>query len=191
MSEGAQQQLEIKDLWNEFPTSLVLARWLQGLSTKDVVPEIKIYSDAVYYNYFQLGISILFQPAAGYKPGELSQLDTSKLLLKSIDIYNGSETKYATYPGYPLIFSPSTTKTVSITPQTSGKDFVSALGEPDRKGGGNGPMSGSIGIWCEWPKLGLMVELGGEDARGPQAWEKGKDATWKTITLFAPTPSPQ
>jgi hypothetical protein len=186
MSEGAQQQLEIKDLWNECPTSLVLARWLQGLSANAVVPEIKIYPDAVYYNYFQLGISILFQPAAGYKPGDLSQLDTSKLFLQSIDIYNESEIKYATYPSYPLVFFPSSTKTLSITPQTSGKDFVSALGEPDRKGGGNGPMSGSIGIWCEWPKLGLMVELGGDDVRGPQAWEKGKDATWKTITLFAP-----
>lgn len=189
MAEAVQQQLAIRELWNEPPTSLVLARWLQGLSTKGVVPEIKVYPDAVYYNYFQLGTSILFQPAAGYKPGDLSQLDTSKLFLKSIDIYNESEVKYATYPSYPLVFPPSSTKTVSITPQTSGKDFVWALGEPDRKGGGNGPMSGSIGIWCEWTKLGLMVELSGEDVRGPQAWEKGKDATWKTITLFAPTPS--
>ena len=189
MGEAVQQQLAIEDLWNEPPTSLVLTRWLRGLSTKGVIPEIKVYPDAVYYNYFQLGTSILFQPAAEYKPGDLSQLDTSKLFLKSIDIYNESEVKYATYPSYPLVFPPSSTKTVSITPQTLGKDFVGALGEPDRKGGGNGPMSGSIGIWCEWTKLGLMVELSGEDVRGPQAWEKGKDATWKTITLFAPTPS--
>jgi hypothetical protein len=190
MSESVQQQSTIKSLWNESPTSLTLTRWLQGLSTNDVVPEIKVYLDAVYYNYYQLGISILFQPTVGYKPEGPSQLDTSKLSLKSIDVYNESEVKYATYPSYPLIFTPSDTKTISITPQTSGKDFVQALGEPDRKGGGNGPMSGSIGIWCEWSQLGLMVELGGDDVRGPQGWEKGKDAKWKTITLFAATPPP-
>jgi hypothetical protein len=188
MSENVQQKPEIKDLWNESPTSLVLARWLLGPSEINVVPEVKEYPDAVYYNYFQLGISILFQPAAGYKPGDDSQPDTSKLSLQSIDVYNDSEVKYATYPSYPLVFAPSPVKTISITPQTSGKDFVQALGEPERKGGGNGPMSGSIGIWCEWSKLGLMVELGGDDVRGPQAWEKGKDAKWKTITLFSPTP---
>ena len=187
MSEGVQQPVTIVGLWNESPTSAVLARWLRGLSTEDVAPEIKIYPDAVYYNYLGLGTSILFQPAAGYKPGDLSQLETSQLSLRSIDVYNESEVKYATYPGYPLVFAPSSTRTIAITPHTSGKDFVLALGEPDRKGGGNGPMSGSIGIWCEWTKLGLMVELGGDDVRGPQAWEKGKDAKWKTITLFAPT----
>ena len=37
-------------------------------------------------------------------------------------------------------------------------------------------MSGSIGIWCEWSKIGLIVELGGDDVRRPQTWEKGKDA---------------
>ena len=69
----------------------------------------------------------------------------------------------------------------------TGKDFVKVLGEPDRKGGGAGPSSGSIGIWCEWSKDGLMVEFGGDEARGPQAWERGKDEVWKVITLFPPT----
>lgn len=190
MSEGAQQQAAMKNLWNEPPTSLILADWLQGLSTEDVVPEIKVYPDAVYYNYFGLGLSILFQPVVGYKPGDLSQLDTSKLSLQGVDVYNQTDvTKYAAFPSYPLVFAPSPTKTISITPQTSGKDFVQALGEPDRKGGGNGPISGSIDIWCEWPNLGLMVEFGGDDVRGPHAWEKGKDAKWKTITLFAASSS--
>ena len=202
MSKGVQQQQPtMKDLWNESPTSLVLAHWLhlqvQGLSTTtttttDVVPEIKLYPDAVYYNYFQLGLSILFQPAAGYKPGDRSQLNASKLSLKSIDVYNESGGKYGTYPNYPLDFSHSSTRaiSISITAQTPGKDFVRALGEPERKGGGSGPMSGSIGLWCEWSRLGLMVELGGDDVRGPQAWDKGGDATWKTITLFAPASTP-
>jgi len=73
---------------------------------------------------------------------------------------------------------------VEIKQQSTGKDFVRCLGEPDRKGGGAGPLSGSIGIWCEWSRDGVMVEFGGDEARGPQAWERGKDAVWKVITLF-------
>ena len=76
---------------------------------------------------------------------------------------------------------------LSVLADTSGKDFVQALGEPDRKGGGAGPSSGSIGIWCEWSKDGVMVEFGGDEAKGPQAWERGKDAAWKIITIFSPT----
>jgi len=68
----------------------------------------------------------------------------------------------------------------------TGKDFVAALGEPDRKGGGSGPSSGSIGIWVEWTRDGLMVEFGGDDSRGPQAWERGKDALWRVISVFSP-----
>jgi len=33
-----------------------------------------------------------------------------------------------------------------------------------------------------------MVEFGGDESRGPQAWEKGKDAVWKVISIF-PSPS--
>ena len=70
--------------------------------------------------------------------------------------------------------------------QQKQQELVSVLGEPDRKGGGAGPSTGSIGIWCEWSKDGLMIEFGGDDARGPGAWERGKDAVWKVITLFQP-----
>jgi len=45
---------------------------------------------------------------------------------------------------------------------------------------------GSINIWCEWTKLGLMVEFGGEKVLGPNAWEEGKDAPWKVVTIFEP-----
>jgi len=79
--------------------------------------------------------------------------------------------------------------TIEVHLGMSGKDFVEALLEPDRKGGGTGPSSGSIGIWCEWLKDGIMVEFGGDEAKGPHAWDQGKDAIWKIITLFAPTPS--
>jgi len=131
-------------------------------------------------------------------------------VLESIYVYNippknashprtTAETAYATYPHFPLALALIADvrdkdgkpiprpPNLDVLADTSGKDFVQALGEPDRKGGGAGPSSGSIGIWCEWPKDGIMVEFGGDEAKGPQAWERGKDAVWKIITIFSPT----
>ncbi|TEB39001.1 hypothetical protein FA13DRAFT_1785267 [Coprinellus micaceus] len=178
-------------------------------------PEVKSYPDAVYFNYYPLGLSILFTPRNGYKPKiglKYSDLDTGKLSLDSIDVYNvpkakdpkklarsgssRSEIAYATFPALPLAFALATDvkdksgvvikrpDSISISVQSTGKDLVSTLGEPDRKGGGAGPSSGSIGIWCEWSNDGIMIEFGGDEARGPQAWERGKDAAWKVITIF-------
>jgi hypothetical protein len=96
---------------------------------------------------------------------------------------------FAKYPSLPLAITFShEPKSMSVSTESTGKDFVAALGEPDRKGGGAGPSSGSINIWCEWTKEGVMVELGGRDARGPQAWDKGKDAKWKVISFYPPLP---
>jgi hypothetical protein len=149
--------------------------------------EIKCYSDVVYENYFDVGISFQYAPATGYRPQQALNLDRSKLSLQSIDIYNNSATSRGERPSYspfPLLPIRITTVTgyLEIGATTRGKDFVDALGEPPRKGGGDGPSSG-LNIWCEWPQHGLMVEFG---ATGPQAWEKGKDAAWKCITIFSP-----
>jgi hypothetical protein len=167
------------------------------------IPEIKSYPDAVYFNYFHLGFSLLFSPVDGYKPRtglNRADLRDNNLVLDSIDIYNRlTATTERTFSSYPLspfnITLPSSrmdtvekTRPVmfDVLPEMTGKEFVGCLGEPDRKGGGEGPSSGSIGIWCEWSKDGVMVEFGGDESRGPQAWERGKDAVWKVITMFPP-----
>lgn len=173
-------------------------------------PQIKSYPDAVYFNYFTLGLSLLFSPQNGYKPItnlKLHELEDDNLVLESIYIYNAphkdarsnAENAYSTYSYLPLALvltaevKDKDGKPVSrpfkldVLADSSGKDFVQTLGEPDRKGGGTGPSSGSIGIWCEWTRDGIMVEFGGDEARGPQAWERGKDAIWKIITIFPPT----
>jgi len=67
--------------------------------------------------------------------------------------------------------------TFLLSPATKGKDLVAALGEPDRKGGGEG----SLGIWVEWIEVGLMVEFA---SGGLQAWEKGGEAVWKCASFF-------
>jgi hypothetical protein len=207
--------MTLRDLLGLHPSSPELAQHLTLLSTQTPTPQIKSYPDAVYFNYFSLGLSLLFSPQNGYKLTmglKSHELDNEKLVLESIYIYNvppkntshprssshTAETAYATYPDFPLtleLTENATDKDGKLIPRppkldvladTSGKDFVQALGEPDRKGGGAGPSSGSIGIWCEWSKDGLMVEFGGDEAKGPQAWERGKDAVWKIITIFSP-----
>lgn len=170
------------------------------------IPEVKSYPDAVYFNYFPLGLSLLFKPVNGYKPQtgrKREDLRDADLILDGVDIYNVVPSKpgatsrhksaYSTYPvetvTVPLVDVPDKPRPAAMQVQrtTIGKDFVTTLGEPDRKGGGAGPSSGSIGIWCEWSKDGVMVEFGGEESRGPQAWERGKDAVWKVISIFPPS----
>jgi hypothetical protein len=150
-------------------------------------PELKIYSDCVYLNYHTVGTSFLFTPNSGYRPTAAS-MDGGKLQLKSIDIYNNQSEDsrkihlFKAFPLLPLSISISNGNVLVIKDSTTGKQVIKVFGEPNRKGGGDGPSSGSIDIWCEWP--GFMVEFG---QRGPQAWERGKDASWKVITIFSRT----
>ena len=194
------------------PSSRELSDYLSALaslsSSVDNVPEpeVKCYSDALYMNYYALGLSLLFVARDGSRAinkDDLLQGDTLKL--DSIDIYNAQDAQatsasnndrlYAVYPVkkllLPLVPSVNADKPdgsraapLELTELSTGKDIVAAAGEPERKGGGAGPSSGSIGIWCEWSRDGIMIEFGGEDARGPQAWERGKNAKWKVLTLF-------
>ena len=202
---------DIKQLLGAHPSSTELAAHLSSLaalvSKPDATsPEVKSYPDAVYFNYFALGLSLLFKPVNGYKPKtglKWEDLNDSDLVLDGIDIYNviksakpGTAKPFSAYPVSPLVLTLSSQppekdakprpSQFKVNPETTGKEFVSSMGEPDRKGGGAGPSSGSIGIWCEWSRDGVMVEFGGEESRGPQAWERGKDAVWKVISVFPP-----
>ncbi|KAG2056966.1 hypothetical protein BDR06DRAFT_952039 [Suillus hirtellus] len=207
--------LGIQTLLGANPSADSIAVFLKDLvqhsNTSLTVPDVKSYSDAVYFNFYPLGISFLFIPQNGYKPTgglKLEDLQVDSLVLDSINIYNAPKPKatttktttssrtaelaFSTYSmsKWNLSLSPeasaSNESSIEILLTSNGKDFVSCLGEPDRKGGGAGPSSGSIGIWCEWLKHGIMVEFGGDEARGPQAWERGKDAIWRVITVFPP-----
>lgn len=195
-------------LMGETPLSPRLKQLLTSLSDAASVstphPEVKAYRDCVYFNYFDLGLSLQLLPAEGYvlsQGVQMEALELGRLALETIDVYNvpaaaaenerakSKASHYKPYPLFPIALAfpeVSEEARVAITPETTGKDIVAPLGEPDRKGGGTGPSSGSIGIWCEWSKLGVMVEFGGDEARGPQAWDKGKDAVWSSLTLFKP-----
>ncbi|KAJ8520086.1 hypothetical protein ONZ45_g3041 [Pleurotus djamor] len=139
-----------------------------------------------------------------------SELKDERLSLDGIDIYNvppttatkdnrrTAEVKFTTFPATPLVLRLSAQakdgdaqaaarpSEITVSTETTGKEFVQNLGEPDKKGGGAGPSHGSIGIFCAWSRDGIMVEFGGQEAIGPQAWERGKDAIWRVITVFPP-----
>ncbi|KAF8509563.1 hypothetical protein JB92DRAFT_2945592 [Gautieria morchelliformis] len=187
----------LSELFNENPNSTLLQSYLTKVASSAGVtlpePEVKTYPDAVYFNYYTLGISLQFIP----RKGRTTTSDFEALSLDGIDIYNTSKDAFLgkgkTYSQFPLLPMRLTTHAVEhgtspnqfeLKAETTGQDLVQNLGEPTRKGGGAGPSTGSISIWCEWSKLGIMIEFGGDQARGPQAWERGKDAIWKIVTLF-------
>jgi len=203
----------VRELLGKPSGSSDIATYLSSLSSRVSsslvpTPQVKSYSDIVFFNYYSLGLSLQFIPINGYRPqsGTSRQdLQDTNLILDGVDIYNNPSTDrsdgktssqspaYTPYPISPIVFtvSPETkegtprSSLLNISQNTTGKEFVTALGEPDRKGGGSGPSSGSIGIWVEWTRDGLMVEFGGDDSRGPQAWERGKDAPWRVISIFS------
>ncbi|TFK56957.1 hypothetical protein OE88DRAFT_1650484 [Heliocybe sulcata] len=194
----------IRDLFGTSPASQKLAQFLVSLSAnqgkRHVEPEVHIYSDVVYFNYYPLGLSLSYTPHDGYKPKRsdaMQDLDQELLSLSGIDVYNKIEAiqegkkTYHAYPLLPLVLTLSPGEpngaepsALEVTSKITGKEFLECLGEPERKGGGG--RAGGPGIWCEWSKHGIMVEFGGPEAKGPNAWETGKDAVWQCITLFQP-----
>ncbi|ORY92661.1 hypothetical protein BCR35DRAFT_5633 [Leucosporidium creatinivorum] len=207
--EGEQPTgVDLHPLLGLSPASTILSQHLSRLSlsaslSTTLTPQIKAYSDSVYFNYHQLGLSLVFHPTTpAYKPktgSSLEQLDLPKLRLAQIDIYNHQSSlkdpvtaptkrtsplnpTYSAFPSYPLLLrlpasSTSSTTHFPLEPTTIGSALVTSLGEPDRKGGGEG----SIGVWTEWTSEGVLVEWA---SGGLQAWEKGAGAVWRCTSLF-------
>jgi hypothetical protein len=76
--------------------TVFLNELVQHCNTSLTAPEVKSYSDAVYFNYYPLGISFLFVPQKGYKPTgglKLEDLQVDSLVLDSINIYNAPKPK--------------------------------------------------------------------------------------------------
>lgn len=216
-SPPAPPGIDLHALLGFSPSSARLATYLSQLrssfasTSADAVPppqpEVKAFPDAVYFNFYELGLSLVFLPSEGYKikVGTAREaLEDRKLRLGSVDVYNhqaqleaptsktqaaprapSTKPSFASFPAYPIRVThtpansaPTAAPAVMlVAPETLGRDFTSTLGEADRKGGGEG----SMGIWCEWSGVGLMVEFA---SGGLQAWDKGGDAVWKCATIF-------
>ncbi|KAG9010014.1 hypothetical protein FRB90_008040 [Tulasnella sp. 427] len=96
------------------PSSPSLIVYVERISSDTNPPavEIKSYSDAVYFNYHGLGLSLLFVPTNGYKPRTSStrtELKDQDLVLESVDIYNAqpkgtkdSRSGFSIFPSLPI-----------------------------------------------------------------------------------------
>ncbi|KAI9484879.1 hypothetical protein BDB00DRAFT_852979 [Zychaea mexicana] len=157
------------------PNAEAIHDYLNTLSSEPLPePVIKRFPDSTYYSYKSLGLSLSFTP---------TRKGSDKLLLDSIDIYNGhTRDGFQPFVGkeYPYGF----------TPQTQAHEIVSQLGEPDRKGGGG---TTRLPCWIEYQfedegndnkdgdrgksQGGLMLQLHGVE------WED-RDMGWTSLVLF-------
>ena len=124
-------------------------------SYKDVdapAADVKHYSDVSYFNYYPLGLSLQFShPKRADNQEDLVNKIGDALCLDSIDLYNSSirSPPFEPFPMMPFhLEGLGDDRSIQVNSITTAKDFVIALGEPTRKGGGTGPSSGSINIWC-------------------------------------------
>ena len=168
------------------PESEGIQKWISSLQNiqggTPLKPDIKVFQELVYHSYPNLGLSLEYLKTA------------ERITLDAIHIYNRhgqhGENADGTFNGYldlPITLSRGDDPnriSISVASGMTAKEFVEALGEPSRKGGGQGPSSGSINIWCDWTNIGLMVEFGGSIARGPDAWDQGREAIWKELTFY-------
>lgn len=168
--------------------------------------EVKEFPPVTYASSRAHGLSIQFERGS----------------CQAIDIYNeGAAKGWSSYSDLPLTMTliptanaPGERKLLKLEASMTGTDFVSLLGEPSRKGGGEPLRGGGAsglgpGAWMEWRGLSisegpedgkdasklvdLMVELKGPDARGAQRWdkEKGGQAKWGILTISLAAPSQQ
>lgn len=151
---------------------------------------IESYPDVVYFSLPKQGISYLFEPTGGYRPKysqTFDQLDKDKLCIASVDLYNvpssqssskrkqtSTRIQFDTLSVLPVTFDFSNFENINITADTTAKELVDKLGEPDRKGS-------SDGLWIEWENLGLHVEFG-----LTKDWDTLQKDTWTRINLFKP-----
>lgn len=147
--------------------------------------------DIVYYNFNTHGLSLQLKPERGYRPlksqnVKREDLQENKMILSAIDIYCDKFKDFPLPLTHPLrqrtdsvAIDDSHLETTEITTTMTGEQLVDALGEPDRKGGGE---SKSIGVWLEWTGLGLMCEFG--SIHGAGRWDKANGAGNAQVSVW-------
>lgn len=204
---------DLHSLLGSNPSSPRLNNFLANLSDTPTgpQPDVKAYPDVLYHNYYDLGVSFCYTPAAGSSIS--ARANPEDLVLDSIDIYHRSEEEvvpprpgrlpkptFDTFKGVPTEFPlVATTKDESsaTTPLTSfildaetiGKDLVGKLGEPTKKGGGTRGQD----VYLEWAKLGIQIDLKdqGKEVTEEQkkrglggVWDKAAEWSWSCLKVF-------
>lgn len=141
---------------------------------RSLEPDTKAYPDAVYQNYYALGLSLCFEPVSA---------SSKEFRCVTVDVFNtaspgagtsagGRKPKGPTYaetslplvlefaekeivlpprkPGESEMRLPREQR-VEVAKNTTGREIVRSLGEPSRKGSGSW-----VGVWLEWNQVGLV-----------------------------------
>ncbi|WVO14771.1 hypothetical protein L204_102409 [Cryptococcus depauperatus] len=214
------QVSSITPLFGLPPSSPAITSFLTSLSATFSLPkpDIKSYTDAVFYNYYELGISMCFLPGKDLESIDFFNVDSKPSPERSgkrTPSYKASPQILVQFTSTTLVLPPnpknknevprsvSRPPSLRFAPTTIGRELVSSLGEPSRKGSGSW-----TGLWLEWNKvvfkmnqneesvIGIMVEL-----RDPGAgevtedtiknglggiWERAAKWEWKSLKLFKP-----
>ncbi|CAD6926817.1 unnamed protein product [Tilletia laevis] len=151
---------------------------LKGERPDEVPVERKVYPNITYLNHHAFGISLQLESSPSSAKGSeqvITAIDLYNHAPKAFETGGPAEAskrekkhEYVSFPIYPIrigTFISSTTTDVktsdkappppptgslNITRSTSGSEFVQALGEPSRKGGGEGPIGRGPAAWMEW-----------------------------------------
>ncbi|KAG0329018.1 hypothetical protein BGZ99_003648 [Dissophora globulifera] len=184
--------MNLHSLLGEQPGSKAVETLLAEASrkvTQDSVvpsPTVKVYKDAVYHSYSQLGISFNYEPSnplapAAYLAPGTAPPDPSLLSLVAIHLYNSPTDKFATFPLAFIINIPRDATdgkgaAAEIDMSKRAHEVVQLLGEPEEKVGGG--RQGNC--WIGYNKsIGLAVDFAGS------SWDDG-DMTIASLTLSLP-----
>ncbi|CAO3566196.1 unnamed protein product [Mortierella alpina] len=168
--------MELHSLLGQHPGTPAIEEFLaeaarqndNGQGTSIPPPTIKVYSDAAYYSYLPLGISLNYRPSKPLVPPPLGAKnnvpapDSSLLTLEAIHLYKSPTDKFETFPLQFRLFKEgdSNRTAYEIDMKMKAHEIVQLLGEPEEKqGGGRGG-----NCWIGYQKsLGLAIDLAGSN----------------------------
>ncbi len=203
----------VSHAWKEKVPAVCLDEWQQLVGTDPVAPstvaairsmtgksklpqaQVQAYPDVAYFNYHPIGVSLCCKAKDGERIPD--NIDGFQLVVESIDLFNSAPPRpnrsnkpvFSQILGLPLPLS----DTFNLKPSTTGREFVIALGEPTKKGGG----TGWLDVWLEWSALGIQVDL--RDPKGTETeeikkkglggvWDQAAGWVWVDLKIFRPEP---
>ncbi|WWC68899.1 uncharacterized protein I206_102835 [Kwoniella pini CBS 10737] len=207
---------DLVPLFTESPSSASVRAYLESLASPSSLPEpeIKSYSDVIYHNHYSIGISLSYNPLKGLDSIDIfnsslinssSPTTTKRIKQELIPNYSNSPEIIINFLNDKIELPPkkkgensifiNRSINFKIKNNSNGREFISHLGEPNRKGSGSW-----IGLWLEWNniliksekegkefKIGIMIELkdpGSYEFLTEEGRKKGMGGIWERASRW-------